>query len=175
MTELWITFGMFNSVFCFLCPHQTADPGSSERGRRAECGTASHALFDQSAESRERSDHCWHLRSRNLPGQLQWGPKGRSGTSLNTSWVVPVRAEITHHGTSPSTCCDWWTTCAFAVLTQVDGDREGERLLSGGYLLQSERRNIPPDPGRGARRSEAQHRDGQLAPELETTWVPPAV
>lgn len=91
---------MLHTVFCALCLHQTSDPGSSERGCRAKCGTASHAFFNQSAESRKRSDHCWHHCSRNLSGQLQWGPESRPGTSLNMSQASPVGAgekNITQH------------------------------------------------------------------------------
>lgn len=94
----------YTQSFCSLCPHQASDPGSSERGCRAKCGTASHAFFNQSAESRERSDHCWHLCSRNLPGQLHWGPESRPGTSLNMSWATSVGAEKEHITASAVAC-----------------------------------------------------------------------
>lgn len=68
-------------VLCFFC--QASDPGSGERGCWAERRAASSALSGKSAESRERSDHCWHLSSRNLPRQLHWGPESRSGSSSN--------------------------------------------------------------------------------------------
>lgn len=62
-----------------------------------------------------------------------------------------------------------------AVFAQVDGDREGEGLLSGGYLLQPERWDLPPDPSWRTWGSEAQHHYGQLSLQLETARVPPTV
>lgn len=54
-----------------------------------------------------------------------------------------------------------------------DGDGEGEGLQPGGDLVQPARRHVPPDPSRGAGGSAAQHRAGQLAPQLEAARGPP--
>lgn len=67
------------SLLRWLCFCQASDPGPGEHGCWAECRAAPPALSDQSAESREGSDHRRHVSSRNLSRQLHWGPEGRSG------------------------------------------------------------------------------------------------
>lgn len=61
-----------------------------------------------------------------------------------------------------------------AVVAEADGNRKGERFLSSGPLLQLERWDVPSGPDWRTWRSEAQHGDGQLAPQLETARVLPA-
>lgn len=114
---------MLNTVLCSLCLDQASDLGSSERRCWAECGTASYALLDQSAESREGSNHRWHLSSRNLPGQLQRGPEGRSGTAFNLYHAFPFMTQTWNYSITHlywdwrlsflslcicSLCVSWW-------------------------------------------------------------------
>lgn len=62
-----------------LSSSQTSDLSSGQYGLRAERGTASSALSDQSAEGREGFDHRGDGAGGNVPGQLSSEPTGWTG------------------------------------------------------------------------------------------------
>lgn len=163
--QFYFTCWFFTALL--LCFFQASDPGSGECGRRAECRAASSAVSDQSAQSREGPDHRWNRSSRNFPWQLYWGTEGRPGPSsinLSPTHTLQHVPFFTSYVITDLLTAVFPSLCASTVFAEVDGDREGEGLLSGGHLLQPARWDIPPDPGWRTGWSEAQHCDGQLAP-----------